>query len=158
VVATNDVTINGMPATVVIGQGNTQQGQVGVWSGFIEMEGKVYNFMGYAPVQAFSQFQRTFESVAAGFAPLRDPNILSVQPARLALTRAERNATFREFIPSVLPRGLTPDGLAIMNQVTLDEVIPAGRVLKLPALPVQPQTPAVPASNVPGWFNRPFGT
>ena len=160
VAGANEVSINGMPAMVVVGQGQTEQGPVGVWSTFIQMDGKVYNFMGYAPAQAFAQHVRTFEGVAGGFAPLRDPNILSVQPARMALVPANRTAPFREFVPPVLPQGMSADSLAIMNQVALDEPVQAGRLLKLPALPAyganspaQIQVSPAPAGGG-GWFNR----
>ena len=35
-------------------------------------------------------------------------------------------------MPANLPTGMTPEDLAIMNQVALDEVVEAGTLLKLP--------------------------
>lgn len=73
-----------------------------------------------------------FESIAAGFSPLRDPSLAQAQPARLKLVRADRNAPFASFVPTALPPDLTADELAILNQVNLNDTVPAGRILKIP--------------------------
>jgi predicted Zn-dependent protease len=135
IVASGDTTINGLPATVIIGQGNTDEGAVGVWDAFIEYDGKVFSLLGYAPQNAFEQMRPTFESVAAGFSPLRDATVMSVQPSRVKLVRADRNSPFASFVPTALPEGLTADELAIMNQVGLNDQIQSGRILKIPAVP-----------------------
>ena len=132
VLASGDTLINGLPTTVIVGQAAIEQGTVGVWNAFVEMDGRVYSFLGYAPQQVFSQLRPTFESVAAGFSPLRDPAAMNVQPTRLRLVRASGNAPFAAFIPTSLPNDVSPESVAIMNQVQLNEPIPPGRVLKIP--------------------------
>jgi predicted Zn-dependent protease len=154
IVTSGDTVVNGLPTTVIIGQANTEEGAVSVWNAFIEMDGKVYSLLGYAPQQAFEQVRPTFESVAAGFSPLREQNLASVQPARLKLVRADRNAPFASFIPTSLPPEMTADELAIMNQVTLNDAVNQGRVLKIPDVPPQPQiaqqsTTAYPSNRNP---------
>jgi predicted Zn-dependent protease len=132
VINSGDTTINGMPTTVIIGQAAIEQGTVGVWNAFIEMNGRVYSFLGYAPQQVFTQVQPTFEQVAGGFSVLRDPNVGNVQPARLRLARADRAAPFASFIPANLPNDLTAEEVAIMNQMELNQQVAPGQVLKLP--------------------------
>lgn len=158
VVASGDTSINGLPATVVLGQAQIEQGVVGVWNAFIEMDGRVYSLLGYAPAQIFDQLRPTFESVAAGFSPLRDMSVVAVQPARLRLVRAERGGSFASYIPTSLPADLSADEVAIMNQLQLNEALPPGRLLKVPdtsgAFPApgqaQPQPyPAYPAQAYP---------
>jgi predicted Zn-dependent protease len=134
VVASGDTMVNGLPTTVVIGHAATEQGTVSVWNAFIEHEGKVYSLLGYAPEAAFEQMRPTFEATAAGFSPLRDQSLAGVQPARLKLVRADRNAPFASFVPTSLPAELTADELAILNQVTLNDPIPQGRILKVPEM------------------------
>ncbi len=132
VTASGDTTINGLPASVVVGRAQTEQGQVGVWNTFIEYEGKVYSILGYAPTGVFEQVRPTFEQVAGGFAPLRDARMAAVQPTRLRIVRADRSAPFTTFIPTALPPSLTAEEVAIMNQVALNENVPSGAALKVP--------------------------
>jgi predicted Zn-dependent protease len=132
VVASGDTVINGLPATVIVGQAAIEQGTVGVWNAFIEMGGRVYSLLGYTPQQMFAQVRPTFESVAAGFSPLRDPNAVNVQPARLRLVRAQTGAPFASFVPASLPNEMTADSVAIMNQLQLNEPVAPGRILKVP--------------------------
>jgi predicted Zn-dependent protease len=147
VTASGDTMINGLPTTVIIGQATTDQGAVGVWDAFIEMDGKVYSLLGYAPQAAFEQMRPTFESTAAGFSPLRDQSVASVQPAHLRMVRADRAAPFAAFVPTALPPGLNADAVAIMNQVTLNDQINEGRTLKVPdAAAVIPQVAAAPVN------------
>ena len=145
VAASGDTTINGLPATVILGQGQSEQGTLGVWNAFIEMDGRVFSFMGLAPVQVFQQLRPAFESVASGFSPLRDARMASVQPARLRLARADRAAPLASFIPTSLPPDMTADRVAIMNQLTLNEAVPPGRLLKLPD-PTMPAPTTAPAA------------
>lgn len=140
---------NGLPAAVVIGQANTRQGAIGVWNAFIELDGRVYSFLGYSPAAVFGQTLGTFESVASGFGPLRDSSLLDVKPARLRIVRAERRAPFSSFVPASLPGDMTAETLAIMNQVQLGETIAEGRWLKLPDRTMAGPPPAAASSPVP---------
>jgi predicted Zn-dependent protease len=164
VIASGDTMINGLPATVIIGQAAIEQGTVGVWNAFIEMEGRVYSMMGYAPQQVFEQMRPTFETVAGGFSPLRDPNAVNVQPARLKLTRADRSAPFASFVPASLPNDLTAEAVAIMNQMELNQPVAPGQILKIPdtsgtwtpqqapaAYPTYPNQPGTPYPQQPGY-------
>lgn len=138
VVASGDTQVNGLPATVIIGQGRTEQGTLGVWNAFIEMDGKVYSLLGYAPENAFEQMRPTFESVAAGFSPLRDQSLAAVQPARLKIVRADRSAPFASFVPTSLPPDLNAEEVAIMNQITLNDSVTEGRMIKVPDVAAAP--------------------
>jgi hypothetical protein len=116
----------------VIGQAAIEQGTVGIWNAFIEMDNRVYSFLGYAPAQMFNQMRPTFEGVTGGFSPLRDTYAVNVQPARLRLVRAEQNVPFASFVPTSLPNEITADRLAVMNQLDLNQPVRAGRLLKIP--------------------------
>lgn len=142
VVTSGDTHINGLPTTVIIGQATTEKGAVGVWDAFIEMDGKVYSLLGYAPTQSFEQMRPTFESIAAGFSPLRNNQVMNVQPTRLKIVRADRNAPFASFVPTSLPQDLSAEEVAIMNQVNLKEPVSQGRILKVPDVSSQPRPTA----------------
>lgn len=159
VTASGDTTVNGLPATVIVGRANSSQGQVGVWDAFIELEGKVYSLLGYAPVASFEQMRPAFEAIAGGFSPLRDPRIASVQPAQLRIVRADRQAPFAAYVPTSLPADFTAESVAIMNQVSLNEDVPSGTALKIPdnsttrssgeVLATVPSSPPAPPSYPP---------
>ena len=132
VVARSDTQINGLPATVLVGQAATEQGNVAVWNAFIEYQGRVYSLLGYSPVEIYEQVRPTYEGVAGGFQPLQDPSVINVQPARLKIVRADRSAPFASFVPTNLPVDMTAEAVAIMNQLDLNETVPPGRLLKIP--------------------------
>ncbi|MEO5961066.1 MAG: hypothetical protein ABIR80_18315, partial [Opitutaceae bacterium] len=157
VTASSDTQINGMPTTVIVGQATTEQGAVGVWNAFVELEGRVFSFLGYAPAQVFNQMRPTFESVAGGFSPLRDYRMASVQPARMKLLRADRSRPFASFVPTSLPPDLTAEEIAIMNQVNMNEVVPEGRLLKIPDPNAAPP-PASAYPTAPAYPNYPQST
>lgn len=124
---------NGLPAYYVVTDAQTEQGQIlRLLAYFIEYEGTVYSFLGYSARETFGQYEDTFLRTMRGFAPLTDPQILNVQPVRLEIVRAPRAAQFSSFVPAKLPRDLTPEDLAIMNQVSLGEQMPSGFMMKLP--------------------------
>jgi hypothetical protein len=68
-----------------------------------------------------------------GFGEVQDSRILSRQPVRLALQPVSRPAPFQELIPRNLPAPLTPQDVAIMNQVDLKQEVSAGRIVKVPS-------------------------
>jgi len=126
--------INGHRAYNVIADGRTQDGQdVRIQSNFIEYGGSVYAFIGYTLRQRFSDYAPRFRGAMRSFDELRDESILNTQPDRMAIVAADRSAPFREFVPSDLPRGMTAEALAIINQVQLDERVERGQRLKLPS-------------------------
>jgi len=144
VVNSGDTAINGLPTTVIIGQAQTEQGNLGVWNAFIEYEGKVYSLLGYAPTDTFNQIRPTLESTAASFSPLRNTHALNVQPARLKLVRADRSGPFASFVPTSLPQEISADHVALMNQVTLNDPVDQGRILKVPDVSTAQPPPAMP--------------
>ena len=122
-----------IPARYVLVEGQTQQGQsVRALLYFLEYGNNVYTFQGLTAAQRYSSYEDVFLQVMRGFAPLNDPDILNVQPARLQLQTVAQPAPFDSFVPGTLPEGLTPEGLAIMNQVQLNQQMDSSRVLKLP--------------------------
>src|SRR5690606_20269355 len=125
--------VNGLPAYYGVATAQLEGGQqVGLMTYFIEHGGRVYQFMGIAPVNGFNSYADTFRRTMTGFAPENRQEIISAQPHRLRLVRANRSAPFSSFVGDNLPAGMTAEELAIMNQVQLNEQIASGTLLKLP--------------------------
>jgi predicted Zn-dependent protease len=124
--------VNGQNAMAVVGQGNTQQGTVGLLNYFIEYNGRVYSFRGMTGAQRLDSYSPQFQRTMTGFARVTDPDVIAVKPARLAVVTAERTAPFASFLPTSDVPGLTSEDVAIINQVQMDQTIAAGTKLKLP--------------------------
>ena len=124
---------NGLPAMLVIGEGQMEIGQmVRLMVYYVEYRGAVYQFLGYSAPQAFSMFQREFMQTMQGFAELQDSRVVNKEPVRLGLERTMRAARFQDLIAKNLPTPFTPEDLAIMNQVQLNEEIRPGTTIKVP--------------------------
>jgi len=124
---------NGLPALLVIGDGQMEKGQmVRLMVYYIEYRGAVYQFLGYSAPQAFSTFQREFMQTMQGFGELQDSRVASKEPVRLALERISRQARFQDLMPKNLSAPFTIEDVAIMNQVQLNDEIRPGRTIKLP--------------------------
>jgi predicted Zn-dependent protease len=123
---------NGLPAYFVVADAQLQDGQtVRVKAYYVEYGGNVYAFIGYAAQQNYANYSGQLTNTMSGFAPLRDNRILSIQPTRLAVRPASQNAPFNTFLSSNLPRNMTENDMAILNQVGLDQTIERGTRLKL---------------------------
>ena len=105
----------------------------GLLNYFIEDGGRVYSFMGVTSAAQLDGYSRQFQQVMNRFDRLDDPRKINVEPARLAIVTTPQSAPFTSLVPTGSSRsGLTVEELAILNQVQLNETIPAGARLKLP--------------------------
>jgi predicted Zn-dependent protease len=124
---------SGFPAFAGVADAQMQNGQiVRVMVYFVEYRGSVYQFVGYTAQQAFGSFRSAFLQTMQGFGETQDPRILNRQPVRLALQPVTRPAAFRDLIPKSLPAPFTPEEVAILNEVELNQEIGPGRILKIP--------------------------
>ncbi|MFT4603749.1 MAG: putative Zn-dependent protease [Rhodothermales bacterium] len=122
----------GLPAQFVIvdaadGQGNTTRAR----AHFVQYNNQVYAFLGMAAQANYSERERGFIRTMQGFAPLRDPAVLNMQPSLIQVRPVARTAAFQSLIPPNGVAGFSAQELAIMNQVELGDQIPAGRRVKL---------------------------
>ncbi|MEM1125099.1 MAG: M48 family metalloprotease [Bacteroidota bacterium] len=99
---------------------------------FVEYQGTVYSFLGLSAVDAFPTYRPIFEGTVGSFQALTDPQILAIEPTRLRVVEVQQDQPFRALLPATLPEGFDAEGLAILNQVGLDETLPAGTLVKLP--------------------------
>jgi predicted Zn-dependent protease len=124
--------VNGQNAMAVVGQGNTQQGTVGLLNYFIEYSGRVYSFAGMTGAARLNSYTDEFQRAMTGFNRLTDPSKINVRPSRLAVVTVDRTAPFASFVPTSTVAGMSAEELAILNQVQLNQTIPAGTKLKVP--------------------------
>ena len=99
---------------------------------FLEHGGKVYLFLGLAAAADFPEHERAIERALGSFGALTDPRVLSVQPMRLRIVKSRGGVPFRSLVAGKpRPRDLDEEGLALLNHLRLDDVVPAGKRLKL---------------------------
>jgi len=123
--------INDLPAFQLRARSGERQ-SVDLLVTFLELQQRVYAFTVVGSPPAFRAYRPLFTQVLASFAPLTDADKLSVQPTRLQIVAAQRQAPLQQLLPEQLPPDVTPEQVAILNQRQLDEVIPAGWPLKIP--------------------------
>ncbi len=109
-------TIHGLPAAAAAFQAQTRNTTVTGYATFIGYRGNVYQVLAYAPSGAFREQQQVLEDVAASFAPLDDPKILSVQPATMHIVAVDRTTTLAEF-QQKHPSSISMERLAILNEL-----------------------------------------
>lgn len=130
-VSTANTTINGFSASVVEAQAATQQGNLAVRAYFIQTNSGVLQFVGLTSAQNYPTYKAQFDQIVGGFRTLTDADKLNRLPSKLVVAKAPRFAPFMNFVTMRLANGITQEGLAIMNQVQVNQAIPAGSALKL---------------------------
>jgi len=126
------ISLGGLEAYVVEGVAASEGASVAALNVFVELEGRVYSLLGIASPETYANYRETFVDFAWSFRPLTDPERIEVEPARLALTELERPMTLAEALEGRLAEGFSLEEAAVLNQVSLGETLPKGRILKYP--------------------------
>lgn len=123
------LSLNGLPAVSVAFQAPTSQGTVEGRETFIAIDGTTYQLLGYGPV-GMQGNDAKFLAVARSVARLTDPGRINVQPKRVHIVRL---ASAQTIVAAGRANGnAIPDAeLASINEVAVDQVIPAGTVVKV---------------------------
>lgn len=98
----------------------------------LEYGGRVYRFINYTERGKFDTMKPRFAETTGGFRQLTDQRILNINPVRLSVRQIDRETRFRDLLPSTLPMNIDPEEVAIINQVYLDDTLPAGSYVKIP--------------------------
>jgi predicted Zn-dependent protease len=116
VFSTSGERIGGLPAVVSAFQASTEGGVVRGLAAHVAHGGRVYELLGYAPIDRFGFSTREIEHAIGSFAPVHDPAILSMQPRRVDVVRLPRAMSLGEFA-QVYPSSIPIEELAVINQV-----------------------------------------
>jgi predicted Zn-dependent protease len=122
--------INGLPSVMTLFNAATESGTVRGIAAHIEHGGRVYELIGYAPIERFGANGAAIERAINSFAPLTDRATLSIQPRRIDIVTLRRAMTVAEFAReygSPIPL----EELALINQVDApNAVLAAGSLVK----------------------------
>lgn len=126
---TSAAPINGLPAALGGFVAQTQEGTLGGWVAFVQLDGTTYRLLGYTPAPRASAYDAVLRQAVSSFRRLTDAAALAVKPARLRLVRTPRPMTIEEFqrdFPSTIPVAQ----LALINGVEPTTRLPAGMLVK----------------------------
>jgi predicted Zn-dependent protease len=98
----------------------------------VEYGESVYTFLSYSAEGDFSEYRPVFREMATNFNRLTDQSILNINPVTIRITKTSNEEVFSRLLPDALPMNIDNEEVAILNQVALDEVIPAGSLIKIP--------------------------
>lgn len=107
----------------------TADGAVPGYATFLSYGGQVYQLLGYGNDAGWGTYGAAVQAGMASFRRLTDQQALNVQPNRITIQATDISTNLRIFnrrFPSVVP----VEELALLNQVGLNETIPAGTELK----------------------------
>lgn len=121
--------INGLRAVAARFSAETQSGALRGIGAFIEHGGSVYQALAYAPAARWAAYEGVAERSLLSFAVLTERAALDVQPWRLDVITVDRRTTFAA-LAREQPTPVPVAGLALLNRVTVEDAIPAGRQLK----------------------------
>ncbi|MBO6574614.1 MAG: M48 family metalloprotease [Rhodothermales bacterium] len=122
----------GLPAQFVIVDAPDQNGNVTrARAHFVQYNGQIYGFLGFAAQADYAAREQGFVQAMQGFAPLRDPARLAVEPLRVDVRQVSQRTTFAGLVPSGGVNQFSADELAILNQLQLDTVLEVGSRVKL---------------------------
>jgi predicted Zn-dependent protease len=109
--------VNGLRAQAYQFAAATEQGQLQGIAAFVELEGRVYQILGYAPAQRWSRHQAAVNRAIGSFDRVTDRRVLDVQPARLSLVNVPSGMTVAEFARRY-PSTVSVQTLALINGVS----------------------------------------
>jgi predicted Zn-dependent protease len=121
--------LNGLPAVAGTFQAAAGQTMVGGVAAFVEMDGRVYQILGYTPANEWSRYGRLLEASVESFAPLRERWAFEVEPKRLRLVTVNQTLSVDEFArryPSTVPVST----VALLNQLEPGGTLKAGQLAK----------------------------
>lgn len=132
-VSANAITVNGLNGYQMITSATTQEGaKYGFNIYGISFQNNTYLIAGYSTEADFATYRSQFDNTARGFRQLTDSAILNVKPARIKLVTVDRDTRFADLLPNTIPLDMTREEMAILNQVSLDTIIPRGTRVKIP--------------------------
>ncbi len=123
--------INGNSA--YLGRYRLQSGAntVDVLAAFIAYEKYMYQLVGMTSTSAYSSFAGSFDRTIRDFRPLTDPRMLSVQPDRIRIYRANKGETLRGLAKLQPQSRISVEDLALLNRLDPDQALSAGVPVKL---------------------------
>jgi predicted Zn-dependent protease len=121
--------VNGLPAVVGTWSTATRQGVIEGIASFVQYGDLTYTMLGYAPSSRVGRYAASMERTLNSFAPLTDPDLLTVEPRRIDLVRLQEEMTAEEFVERY-PSTVEEEIVFRINGMRSSDRIEAGTLLK----------------------------
>jgi len=107
--------INGLSAVRTVSKIVTNQGTLEIMSGYVQKGGKVYEFHGLAPENAFRSYQPVFQKTMGGFKQLTNKRMLNRKPYRIQIASVPRTGTVKQALKALGASDRKLQSWAVMN-------------------------------------------
>ena len=114
--ASSERRVNGNTGVISQFQAQTQGGVVRGYVAHISHGGATYQIVAYAPDASFGKHANGLERIVESFAPLRDRELIDVEPRRVNVERLPRDMSLAE-LQRARPSSVPIEELALLNQV-----------------------------------------
>lgn len=131
VVSSEALQVGGFPAHGLVADVTTDEGVIRALSCFIQKEGTVYAFLGYAAKEQFAANAAAFQRTIGQFRALAEPDRLNVKPERIVVRAAASSGTLGQVLERLGVPKERREALGVLNGMSLDQAIPAGTLLKV---------------------------
>jgi predicted Zn-dependent protease len=121
--------IGGFPAASYLFQAQSEQSVLQGLAAWIEYRERVFQVLGYTPVQRWSAYEQAFAQAISSFARETDPAVLDVRPKRVDLVELDRPATLEAFV-SRYPSSVPPQVVGLINDLQGNGTLAAGEIYK----------------------------
>lgn len=108
---------------------NTADGRVRGAVMFVQVDGRVFRILGYAPQSSWEARSAVIRTGVRSFQVVNDSSILNVQPDRIELVRTTAELTLDEFVARY-PSSVSAETIATINHLESGERIPSGTLVK----------------------------
>lgn len=129
----NAVSVNGMPARVILSDIASEQTNLRVLSYFIKKSNQVYIFHGLSAPTNYAKFSGTFERTMTNFNSVNDPKILNVKPKRVRLHRVQSAGSMQNILTKLNIADDMKENVALLNGKQLEDNIARGTLIKIVA-------------------------
>lgn len=137
-IESNSRNINGLQAVVTTSDQqvdpNTppeQQNPVRIRSGYILLDGRVYELHGLSSAADFANYLRSFDATISGFKKLTDASKINVKPERLSIKTVPNNTTLQAFLKqNGIPQARLKE-FSIVNGMELNQGLKKGDLIKV---------------------------
>ena len=131
VAAEKRMVVNNLDAYQVYSEVKDGATSTRIQSLFIEKNGKVYVFHGFADRSNFDSLQPAFSATMNGFQTLKDKSILNVKPDHMVIKKAGRNGTMRQVLSALGVAEKDIEETALINGRGLEEKIDSQSRIKI---------------------------
>lgn len=130
-VESEQVTVNGLNAVAMVAQQQQQQQTLRTLSYLIAYGGNIYHLFGITTLEEFNTFYPLFTNAMTSFQELTEPDKLNRQPERIRIETISSTTTLGQALRRFGAEEDRLEELAILNGMTLDTRLEAGRLIKL---------------------------